>query len=339
MRNSIYRQIRQAVVRILTVVVLILLGVWWYIAQPNLSSSEPVLLEVHETRMIRSVRTLSEDFHPRSFSDLKNLKLTADYIDKHFKQAGGTVIRQAFEVSGRTYDNIIARFGNITGPSLIIGAHYDAHCNTPGADDNASGVAGLIELAYLFQRHPPSYGCVELAAYCLEEPPYFASSHMGSYHHAQEVADNNQQVVGMLCLEMIGYFSDAPNSQHYPSTAFELLYPNTGNFIAVIGKLDQRAFTERTKIAMKGATQLPIYSVNAPRLIPGIDFSDHRNFWETGHQAVMITDTAFYRNAAYHKDNDTWDRLDYKRMGQTIIAVYNAAQQLLEEAQLSRQGI
>ena len=130
---------------------------------------------------------------------------------------------------------------------------------------------------------------------------------------------------------MIGYFTDEFGSQDYPTLLFKLIYPNTGNFIAVVGKMDQRAFTKQVKVGMKGANDLPIRSINAPAGIPGIDFSDHRNYWKFDYDAVMITDTAFYRNEAYHEANDTWDRLNYEKMGQVVQSVYSTIVQLAKD--------
>lgn len=147
---------------------------------------------------------------------------------------------------------------------------------------------------------------------------------MGSYIHAESVSEEGVSVRGMIALEMIVYFSDDFGSQDYPALLFKLIYPNRGNFIAVVGKLDQRDFISKTKVGMKGTTDLPVYSIAAPTQIPGIDFSDHRNYWEFGYDAVMITDTAFYRNHEYHKAGDTWHRLNYEKMADVVRAVYAA---------------
>ncbi|MDP4694360.1 MAG: hypothetical protein NWS00_07405, partial [Opitutales bacterium] len=130
---------------------------------------------------------------------------------------------------------------------------------------------------------------------------------------------------GVIVLEMIGYYDDTSGSQEYPALLFKLLYPNTGDFIAVIGKLDQRPYIADIKAGMNGAAEIDVYSIAAPTQVPGIDFSDHRNYWEFGYDAVMISDTAFYRNKEYHKAGDTWDRLDYKKMGEVVKAVYSTA--------------
>lgn len=298
----------------------VLFGVWIYLAQPRLSASDEVELTVDTERMQNIVKTLSVDFHPRNFRNTKNLDRTAQFIEAHFKKAGGSVSTQPFTISGSDYQNILCRFGPETGPRMIVGAHYDSHENTPGADDNASGVAGLIELAYLLGKQPPET-TIELVAYTLEEPPFFTTNRMGSYYHAKAVSEEGHDITGVIVLEMIGYYDDTAGSQEYPALLFKMLYPSTGDFIAVIGKLDQRPYIADIKAGMNGAAEIDVYSIAAPTQVPGIDFSDHRNYWEFGYNAVMISDTAFYRNKEYHKAGDTWDRLDYKRMGEVVKAV------------------
>lgn len=321
------KQLFTSLKRITITLTIVLLATWAYLAQPTLAKGEPTSPAIDEQRLQDIVKKLSIDFHPRNFRNTKNLEATAAYIQKHFVAAGGTVTIQSFEVSGNTYKNVRCHFGTTESPTVIIGAHYDSHGNTPGADDNASGVAGLIELAYLLGQNTPD-GNFELVAYTLEEPPFFATKHMGSHFHAEAIRDEGTAIAGVIVLEMIGYFTDEFGSQDYPALLFKLIYPNTGNFIAVVGKMDQRAFTKQVKVGMQGANDLPIRSINAPAGIPGIDFSDHRNYWKFGYDAVMITDTAFYRNTAYHEAHDTWDRLDYGKMSKVVQGVYNALVQL-----------
>lgn len=279
----------------------------------------------------RHVRALSERFHPRSYDHPENLDAVVRYLSGHFEAAGGRVSLQTFTVEDRKYQNVVASFGPQGGPALIVGAHYDSYCEnyrepelyTPGADDNASGVAGLLALAEIFKERVPARQ-VMLVAYCLEEPPHFGTLDMGSAAHAALVSSSKTEIIGMLSLEMIGSFSDAEGSQTYPADVMGLLYPRRGDFIAVVGRFQDIRLTRQVKSAMAGATELPVWSINAPPLIPGIDFSDHRNYWRFGHQAVMITDTAFYRNGAYHMAHDTADSLDYERMGRTVQSVYMA---------------
>ena len=160
-------------------------------------------------------------------------------------------------------------------------------------------MAALIELAHCLGQD--SLSCdVELVAYVLEEPPFFGSQQMGSVVHAKQLATEKATVAGVIVLEMVGYFNDESGSQSYPSILLRLMYPGRGNFIGVVGPWNQGDWIKCIKTGMKGTTDLPVYSIRAPRSIPGMDFSDHRNYWPYGINAVMITDTAFFRNRAYH---------------------------------------
>jgi hypothetical protein len=308
----------------LAAAVLSLVALCLYVTQPliggaNVSapiSVDPAKLETH-------VRTLSQSLVPRDESHPENLDRCAGYIRREFEHANARVSEQPFTVAGKTYRNVIAHFGPETKEMVVVGAHYDTADPLPGADDNASGIAGLLELARLLgNRELPRR--VELVAYTLGEPPFFRSEQMGSAMHAKALKQEGAVVRVMFSLEMIGYFSDARDSQHFPISAFSLFYPTEGNFISVVGKIDDGMLVRRIKKAMTGATSLPVYSINAPRLIPGVDISDHLSYWRAGYPAVMITDTAFYRNANYHTPDDTAERLDYRRMGQAVEGVYAA---------------
>ena len=175
----------------------------------------------------------------------------------------------------------------------------------------------------MFARQPPSMR-VELVAFSLEEPPYFGTTGMGSSVHAESLRKQNIRVRAMFSLEMIGYFSDAPNSQRFPVGVLSALYPSTGNFVSVVGRLSDWSLVRRTKASMRKASSLPVYSINAPSFVPGVDFSDQRNYWHAGYSALMITDTAFYRNSNYHTAQDTAEKLDYKRMALVVEGVYAA---------------
>lgn len=277
---------------------------------------------VDARQLEKHVRYLSEDLHPRNHANLENLEKAALYIQRSLEASGARVSTQEVMVQGTPYRNVIARFGPPTGPVLVIGAHYDSHDHTPGADDNASGVAGLLELARLLGRSPPTRA-VELVAYTLEEWPHFRTENMGSAWHARSMKAANREVELMLSLEMIGYFSDEPGSQRFPFPVFGWLYPDKGNFIALVGKLEHFGLMRKAKAAMAGATTLPVRSINAPpTTLQGIDFSDHRNYWKEGMAAIMVTDTAFLRNPHYHRAEDTAEKLDYARMGKVVQGVF-----------------
>ena len=212
-------------------------------------------------------------------------------------------------------ENIIVRFGTRDSERLVVGAHYDTVPSTPGADDNASGVAVIIELAReLNAAH--DVVPVELVFYTFEEPPYFRGPDMGSAVHAKSVAKD--KVRGMISVEMVGYFDDAPDTQHFPSAVFAMRYPDTGNFLAVIGRGDDDALIDEVATGIAVSKRLPIHTAALPTFVEGVDFSDHLNYWAAGMSAVMITDTSFMRNARYHEPSDTPDTLDYARMAHLV---------------------
>jgi Zn-dependent M28 family amino/carboxypeptidase len=221
------------------------------------------------------------------------------------------------------WENVVAEFAP-NAPSqavLIIGAHYDAFGemgSRPGADDNASGTAGLLELARLFGAAPPSAPLM-LVAYTNEEPPFFGSEEMGSAVHAASLARDRRAVKGMICLEMIGYYSP---HQAWPSPVFSLFYPRRGDFIAVAGGWSDRKLARWLKRGIAGSGGIPVVSFTGPRETS--DASDQRNYWSHGWPAVMVTDTAFLRNPNYHTVRDTADTLDYQRMASVIDGLFNA---------------
>lgn len=295
---------------------------WFVLVQPVFSEQDnAVEVSVSAERLKGHVIRLSAELPPRSH-DPNQLNASADYISTQMA-ANGRVTETRFIAGGKEYRNIAVRFGPQNGSLIVVGAHYDAFAGLPGADDNASGVAGLLELARLLS-HAELGRPVELIAYALEEPPYFRSGQMGSAVHAKALKKSGAQVQLMISLEMIGYFTDQPSSQRYPIDAMRFLYPETGNYIAVVGNLTGVAAVRRVKSAMKKASNLPVHSINAPASIPGIDFSDHANFWQVGYPAIMITDTAFYRNPNYHTASDAWKTLDYERMAEVVKGVYAA---------------
>lgn len=296
---------------------------WLVLCQPVFSTNPRSATKVDPAGLERHVRMLSEELSPRSYVNAPNLDRCAEYVASEFQKRGATVEIQEYSLGGRRFRNVIGRFGDGRDGLWVVGAHYDAFGETPGADDNASGVAGLIELAGLLGtvQTPPE---VELVAYCLEEPPFFRSPYMGSAIHAWQLHEQRVDVRGVVVLEMIGYFDDAWMSQDYPISLLRALYPSRGNFIGLVGQLDQRTFVRDFKRRMKGLTDLPVHSINAPLRLAAINLSDHTNYWQYGWPALMVTDTAFYRNEAYHTDGDTWDRLDYRRMADVVTMVFGA---------------
>lgn len=307
---------------------LLLIVIWFWTTQPLFSRATPSSERtVDPARLETHVRKLSIELTPRDAGHVENLDRAAAYIKDEFSQTTASVSEQTYRVQGKSYRNVIAQFGPETVERIVVGAHYDTAGPLPGADDNASGMAGLIELARLLNHHQPALR-VELVAFSLEEPPYFGTTGMGSSVHAESLRKQNVRVRAMFSLEMIGCFSDAPNSQLFPVGVLSAFYPSKGNFIALVGRLNEGLLVRRTKSAMRNAAPLPVYSINAPRFVPGVDFSDQLNYWHAGYSAVMITDTAFYRNRNYHTAQDTAEKLDYKRMAMVVEGVYAAVIEL-----------
>ncbi len=322
------RRIIRFMLFIVLIFVLLLIALWFWVTQPLLSRATPASARtVDPSRLRAHVSKLSTELAPRDESHVENLDRVAAYIKDEFSQTSALVSEQTYQVRGNTYRNVIAQFGPESEERIVVGAHYDTAGPLPGADDNASGVAGLLELAHLLNRQPPSLR-VELVAFTLEEPPYFRTTKMGSSIHAQSLRMYNKRVRAMLCLEMIGYFSDAPNTQHFPGAVLSPFYPSAGNFIGVVGRLSDWSLTRKTKATMRNASPLPVYSINAPSFVTGVDFSDHSSYWDAGYSAVMITDTAFYRNRYYHTAEDTEEKLDYARMAMVVEGVYAAVVEL-----------
>ncbi len=279
-------------------------------------------------RLERRVRELVSRFHPRDGGHPANMARAAGWIAEELRATGAAVSEQRFPAAGAEYVNLVATCGPETQDVVVVGAHYDVAGEMPGADDNASGIAGLLELADLLSGARLERR-VELVAFANEEAPYFATVGMGSEVYARSLADSGRPVRGMVCLEMLGCFSDAPGSQKLPfGPALRLFYPSTGNFIAVVGNVPRAAIVRTVKRAMREASDVPVYSINAPGFVPGVDLSDHSSFWRRGEPAVMITDTAFYRNPRYHTERDTPDTLDYRRMADVVAGVRNAVLEL-----------
>jgi Zn-dependent M28 family amino/carboxypeptidase len=300
------------------------LAIYFAVTQPMVKAIVSSPPSVDADRLKAHVVYLSETVAPRSFEHAAKLRAASRYIQAQLAEAGARVTVQDVIVQDEKFNNVVARFGPTQGAVLVIGAHYDAHDTTPGADDNASGVAALLELARLLVQHPPKRP-VELVAYTLEEPPHFRTEHMGSVWHAKSMS--GKAVDMMISLEMLGYFNDEEGSQSYPLPLLDMLYPTQGNFIGIVGRFGDWSQVRRLKAAMRGASDLPVASINAPPGLTGVDFSDHRSYWGVGIPAVMVTDTAFFRNHEYHQGGDTADRLDYARMAKVVQGVFAFTQQ------------
>lgn len=275
-------------------------------------------IAVDPSNLRATVKFLTEIEPPRNYKNLDSLNRVVAYIAKAFETHGLSVEIQRFEAGGRTYANVIGILNPLKKSRVIVGAHYDVYGDLPGADDNASGVAGLLEVARLAKKHAlDSAYRFEFVAYALEEPPFFMTEKMGSHVHAKSLSDKQIDVRAMICLEMIGYFTDEPKSQAFPMRLMKFFYPDRGNFIAVVGNLGSGKLVRQVRKHMRAA-DIPVESLSAPSWVTGVDFSDHRNYWKFGYKAVMITDTSFYRNANYHQITDTMETLDFTKMQEVV---------------------
>ncbi|MEN9441483.1 MAG: hypothetical protein RLZ33_1560 [Bacteroidota bacterium] len=279
-----------------------------------------------DTTLIKShLEQLTKTKGYRHFMNVELLNKTADFIASEFKKHADTTYFQEYQVNGITYKNVVCLFKptliNSFGPSnselVVIGAHYDACGMQEGADDNASGVVGLLEIARQLNEKQFSHP-IELVAYTLEEPPYFRTENMGSYVHAKSLADSKKTVYGMVSLEMIGYFKDEKKSQDYPIGLMRLFYGSKGNYITLVNKFGKGKFSRKFTTIFKHTKHIRSKKFNGPKVLPGVDFSDHLNYWRFNFSALMLTDTAFYRNKNYHQDTDTMETLDLGRMAKVI---------------------
>jgi len=284
-----------------------------------------VAVDASPQRLERDVRLLSEEFVPRDFEHRENLDRAADWIADELEQTGLDVSFQDYTIEGARYRNVVAsRAGWVAGAgAIVVGAHYDAYDEFPGANDNASGVAVLLELA----RTLPTArmrGPLYLVAFSTEEPPYFRSENMGSSIFARDLIVQEIDVDLMIALDVVGYYSNEKNSQDFPALAplMRLLYSDTGNFVTVVGDLGSGKAIKRVKIGMLSTRALPVESFRAPASVPGVDYSDHLSFRRLGQPAVLITDTAFMRYPQYHTAEDTAEKLDYERMASLVQALH-----------------
>jgi len=262
-----------------------------------------------ENRLEKHVYVLSEEIGVRNAFTYQPLELAADYIVDEFEKIGYDVQILPYSAGGRLFKNIQAEKKG-DDEIIIIGAHYDTVRTTPGADDNAAGVAVLLELARLMAKKNITK-TIRFVAFSTEEPPFFKTNKMGSFVYASSLED--ERIVGMISLEMVGYYSDQPYSQNYPLW-YGLFRPSQGNFIGIISDFRSRQWKDQVTTALTQSTDLPVESIWLFRWIPGTDWSDHWSFWQYDYPALMITDSGPYRNPHYHQHSDTYEKLDYDKM-------------------------
>jgi Zn-dependent M28 family amino/carboxypeptidase len=283
--------------------------------------------EVVMENLYKHVERLSVTIGDRHLWKDFSLDQTADYIESVFENYGYPVERQMYSCYGKTVSNLIAEKKGKNEDIVIIGAHYDTVPGTPGADDNASAVAGLLELARL-QKESSNKKTLVFIAFVNEEPPCFGSPRMGSMVYAKKLKDRGIPVEVMISLEMIGYFSKEA-LQTYPLPGMSLLYPKTADYIAVVGNFHSSRYVSFFKKGIRKYSNINARSLRAPEFFGGINLSDHYSFWRHQYRAIMVTDTSFFRNGNYHQETDTIDTLDFGKMAEVVKGLNDTLLELL----------
>lgn len=286
----------------------------------SVNHPETRFLPASSEEALRShVHALSVAIGSRSVREYGKLQDAERYIRTFLQGQGIPFVLQGYDHEGNRYNNIIVTLTGSTRPgeTVIVGAHYDTVYETPGADDNASAVAVLLELCRDLKEYRPGR-TLKMIFFVLEEPPSFLTPAMGSYVYATQAKERGENITGMISLEMVGYFSEAEGSQAYPIPGMHWLYPDRGNFIGVIGNVQSRELTLAVAEALKAGSDIPVEHLVALPFVPGVGLSDHGPFWKMGFRAVMVTDTAFYRNPNYHTARDTIETLRFDRMSQLV---------------------
>jgi len=286
--------------------------------------ANPMHRDEIRTNLEAHLQYLSVRLGERCIYRPENLKAAEDYVYQSFAHLGYQPRRQTFSYQRLEVSNIIAGDQD-PGGYYILGAHFDTVAGTPGADDNASGVAVLLEVARLARSLalPKPWTFI---GFTTEEPPAYFTPYMGSRVYAKRARREKHQILGMLCLESVGYYRREPGSQALPLTLRLLGYPTTGNFIGLVSNRRSKPLLARLDQAIRAGGRLPTATLAAPlggHLLPEVRLSDHANFWDEGYPAIMLTDTAFMRNPHYHGPGDVMENLDLEAMTELTLGLVN----------------
>ena len=298
----------------------------------NPGAAETVKMDIPKTaqHLRDHVRMLTETIGERSVSIPANLGKTAAYIESFYQNLGISVHTEPYAYKDLSVGNVVAEmtFGINPRRHFILGAHYDSVSGTVGADDNASAVAVQLETArqlHLLDKpvdKQEEINCsISFVSFALEEPPVYGTSYMGSRVYARNAKQEKKKIDGMICLEMVGYRCDTPGCQDYPFPLMFFNYPDQGDFIGIVGNLRSRPLANSLHKAFQKNPDLPVIKLTVPFsgwIMPSVRLSDHASFWDQGYKAVMITDSAFYRNPHYHFPSDTMETLDYRFMAELV---------------------
>jgi hypothetical protein len=319
-----------------TVVAVVAAGARYFTAAPGIPHTGPLppLTEAENAtaaRLMAHIRAIAS--RPHNIGHYDELEKAARYIEDELQALGYQPVPQMFEVHGRAVRNIEVAIEPANPAAsrgtIVLGAHYDSYGNAPGANDNGTGTAAVIELARLLtDLRNRGDARIRLVLFVNEEPPYFKTADMGSFRYARALAERREPVIGMISLETLGHFSDEPGSQTYPPP-LGLLYPNKGNFIAFVAMIGSRDLMQALIGSFRKHTRFPTVGGVAPRFVPGIDWSDHWSFDQFRYPAVMITDTALFRYPHYHRPTDTPDRVDSEKLARITHGIASVVRDMI----------
>lgn len=303
---------------------------WSVAAMADSGANASASLDVIEARLRRHVQRLAGEIGERNIFRPVALGAAADYIRGEWAAQGYEVAAQAYQAGGVASENVeVARTGRErSGEIILVGAHYDTVEGSPGADDNASGIAMLLELSRLFATAEMAR-TLRFVAFVNEEPPFFFGDQMGSGVYARAARLRGDDIRLMVSLEMLGCYSDAPGSQSYPPL-LGLFHPDRGNFLALVSNFSSRKQLRQMEAAFRASSDFPLETLTAFEFLPGVAWSDHLSFWRERYPALMVTDTAFFRYGHYHGAGDTPEKLDYRRMALATQALFATFRRLAE---------
>jgi hypothetical protein len=327
----IFKRILFSALCVLIAVVAVVALLWWFgMRMPGKNISKAAPLSPDEVTLREELRAdvqkLAGEIGERNMWHYAQLNAAADFIEDSFSRAGLQPRRDSYELRDQACHNIEVEIPGIRPEVLLIGAHYDSVFGSPGANDNGSGVAATLALARRFASRKTQH-TMRFVAFVNEEPPYFLSGEMGSLVYAGRCKARGDKISAMISLETIGYFSDAPHSQTYPSPGLGIFYPKVGNFIGFVSNVHSRTLLRRVIGLFRKHANIPSEGAALPAFIPGVSWSDQWSFWRNGYPAIMVTDTAPFRYPYYHSANDTPDKLDYDR----FTLVVSGMEKVIEE--------
>jgi hypothetical protein len=315
---------------VIAVTAILALLSWFGMKMPGKNISQAAPLSRDEVALREELRAdvqkLAGEIGERNMWHYPQLNAAADFIEDSFSRAGLHPRRDSYEMRGQICHNIETEISGSRPEVILIGAHYDSVFGSPGANDNGSGVAALLALARRFGGKTTQHS-LRFVAFVNEEPPYFLGGQMGSFVYAGRCKARGDKISAMISLETIGYFSDAPHSQTYPSPGLGLFYPKVGNFIGFVSNVHSRTLLRRVIALFRKHSKIPSEGAALPAFIPGVSWSDQWSFWRNGYPGIMVTDTAPFRYPHYHSSSDTPDKLDYDR----FTLVVSGMQKVIED--------